>query len=74
MTAIARGIDVRGYFYWTFMDNFEWNHGMTWKMGMYAMDGTDPSKTRVLRPAGTLYRTIATENQIPAEAREKHLP
>ncbi len=72
--SIARGIDVRGYFYWTFMDNFEWNHGMTWKMGMYAMDGTDPNKTRVLRPAGTLYKTIATTNQIPADAREKHLP
>ena len=41
--------DVRGYFYWTLMDNYEWNHGMTWKLGMYAVDPNDPSKTRVPR-------------------------
>jgi beta-glucosidase/6-phospho-beta-glucosidase/beta-galactosidase len=62
--AIARGIDVRGYFYWTFMDNYEWNHGMSWKMGLYGMDGSDPAKTRTLRPAGTLYGTIARSRQI----------
>jgi beta-glucosidase len=53
--AMARGIDLRGYFYWTFMDNYEWNHGMAWKMGLYGMDGSDPNKTRTLRPAGELY-------------------
>ena len=35
---IARRADVRGYFYWTLMDNYEWNHGMTVKLGLYAVD------------------------------------
>ncbi|HUJ25959.1 MAG TPA: family 1 glycosylhydrolase [Myxococcales bacterium] len=47
--AIARGADVRGYFYWTLMDNYEWNHGMTLKYGLYAVDPNDPSKARVPR-------------------------
>ena len=72
--AIARGIDVRGYFYWTFMDNFEWNHGMSWKMGLYAMDGSDPAKTRTLRPAGRLYSEIAESGQIAPAKRTKYLP
>ena len=25
--AIARGIDVRGFFHWTAVDNYEWLHG-----------------------------------------------
>jgi beta-galactosidase len=72
--AMARGIDLRGYFYWTFMDNFEWNHGMSWKMGLYAMDGNDAAKTRHLRPAGALYSEIAQSAQIPESARVKYLP
>jgi beta-glucosidase/6-phospho-beta-glucosidase/beta-galactosidase len=48
--AMARGADVRGYFYWTLMDNYEWNHGMTWKLGLYGVDPADPTKTRTPRP------------------------
>jgi beta-glucosidase/6-phospho-beta-glucosidase/beta-galactosidase len=48
--AIGRGADVRGYFYWTLMDNYEWNHGMTWKLGLYGVDPADPAKARTPRP------------------------
>ena len=47
--AIDRGADVRGYFYWTLMDNYEWNHGMTMKLGLYGVDPADASKTRTAR-------------------------
>ena len=47
---MSRGADVRGYFYWTLMDNYEWNHGMTMKLGLYAVDPLDHSKTRTPRP------------------------
>ena len=45
-----RGVDVQGYFYWTLMDNYEWNHGMTFHMGLYGVDPNDPLKKRKPRP------------------------
>jgi beta-glucosidase/6-phospho-beta-glucosidase/beta-galactosidase len=44
--AVADGHDVRGYFYWSLMDNYEWNHGMDWRMGMYAVDVETKARTR----------------------------
>src|SRR5690606_3845159 len=35
--ALRDGADVRGYFYWTLLDNYEWNHGMNIRMGLYAV-------------------------------------
>lgn len=35
--AIGRGCDVRGYFHWTLIDNWEWDSGFGGKMGFYAM-------------------------------------
>ncbi len=40
------GVDVRGYLYWTLMDNFEWAEGFAPHFGLVAMDPGD----RVRRP------------------------
>ncbi len=37
-SAIADGIDVRGYLHWTFIDNFEWVHGFDITFGLVAVD------------------------------------
>lgn len=57
--AIQGGADVRGYFYWTLTDNYEWNHGMDTRMGMYAVDKDDTQKQRVPRQAVPIYGQIA---------------
>ena len=57
--AMSAGADVRGYFYWTLTDNYEWNHGMDIRMGLYAVDKTDATKTRTARPAAAVYGQIA---------------
>ncbi|XP_057866538.2 coniferin beta-glucosidase isoform X2 [Cryptomeria japonica] len=39
--SIRQGADVRGYFVWSLLDNFEWVFGYTSKFGMYHIDFTD---------------------------------
>jgi beta-glucosidase/6-phospho-beta-glucosidase/beta-galactosidase len=57
--AIGAGADVRGFFYWTLMDNYEWNHGMDIRMGLYAVSKDDPMKLRVARKSVGVYESIS---------------
>ncbi len=64
--AISEGADVRGYFWWTLTDNYEWNHGMDdQKFGLFAVDSHDPKKPRTLRPLGETYAKIVQARQVP---------
>jgi beta-glucosidase len=63
--AIAEGADVRGFFFWSLVDNFEWNHGMDMHFGLWAVDKNDVMKVRSERPAADVLRQIATARDIP---------
>ena len=54
--AIEDGVDVRGYFYWTLIDNFEWAEGWTMKFGLYECDRN--TQERKLREGSKAYREI----------------
>ncbi|OGF19267.1 hypothetical protein A3G56_02760 [Candidatus Falkowbacteria bacterium RIFCSPLOWO2_12_FULL_45_10] len=58
--AIAEGADVRGYFHWSLMDNFEWADGFEPKFGLYQVD----FKTfkRAPRPSAAVYAEICKNN------------
>jgi beta-glucosidase len=43
--AIARGADVRGYFVWSLMDNFEWSEGYSKRFGIVHVDYATQKRT-----------------------------
>jgi beta-glucosidase len=47
--AIARGIDVRGFFHWTAVDNYEWLHGFDVAFGIIDRDRNVRPSARVLQ-------------------------
>ncbi len=72
--AIGSGVDVRGYFYWTFQDNFEWRAGYTQKFGLFELDPTDPNLQRTPpRRSAEMYAKIAKANGITESISTKYL-
>ncbi len=61
--SIEDGVDVRGYFHWTNLDNFEWARGYSAHFGLIAVDRQTLERT--VKPSGRLYARIATANALP---------
>lgn len=64
--ALEDGVDVRGVFLWSLLDNFEWAHGWSLRFGLYGFD--ERSGKRSLRPSAALYAICARANAIPGRA------
>lgn len=63
--AIREGADVRGYFHWSMIDNFEWAEGFEARFGLVEIDYLNKF-ARKKRASYDLYRTII-RNGIAAE-------
>lgn len=70
--AIEQGADVRGYFYATLLDGFDWNRGTHVHYGLYAVDGNDPAKRRTPRQGVSTYAEITARGDIPASLLERY--
>ncbi|XP_010245330.1 PREDICTED: beta-glucosidase 18-like [Nelumbo nucifera] len=58
--AIRNGADVRGYFVWSLMDNFEWTRGFSMRFGLYYVDYQTLERTPKL--SAKWYRDFLTPN------------
>lgn len=61
--AIASGIEVKGYFHWSLIDNFEWAEGFKPRFGLVDIDYQTQKRTP--RPSSYVYREIIKNNGIP---------
>jgi beta-glucosidase len=62
--AIADGVDLRGYFAWSLMDNFEWAEGYSKRFGLAFVNfGT---QRRILKRSGEFYAGVVRANALPA--------
>jgi beta-glucosidase len=57
---VSEGIDVRGYFYWSLLDNFEWAEGFQRRFGLIYVDFE--SGSRILKSSAHWYRNIIGSN------------
>ncbi len=68
--ALREGVDVRGYYYWSFMDNYEWDKGFTQRFGLVEVDYE--TLARKPRKSAYIYGEIARTNRVGRELLEKY--
>lgn len=61
--AIQSGADVKGYFHWSLIDNFEWADGFDPRFGLVEIDYNTQKRTP--RPSAYVYADIIRNNGIP---------
>ena len=63
--AMSEGVDVRGHFYWSLLDNFEWDKGYWPRFGLVSVDYKTMKRT--IRPSAREYAKICKGNKLVTE-------
>ncbi len=58
-SAMESGVDVRGYFTWSLLDNFEWAHGYSKRFGLVYVDY--PTQRRIPKDSALWYRRFLSQ-------------
>jgi beta-glucosidase len=58
--AMAAGVDLRGYFAWSLLDNFEWNYGYAKRFGIVHVDRE--TQRRTPKASASFYRDVIRSN------------
>jgi beta-glucosidase len=58
--AMAEGADIRGYFAWSLLDNFEWAEGYSKRFGLVYVDY--PTQQRIIKDSGKWYAQLIAQN------------
>jgi beta-glucosidase len=59
--AISDGCDIKGYFVWSLMDNYEWSFGYTKRFGITRVNYT--TYERKLKMSGEFYKEVIKQNR-----------
>jgi beta-glucosidase len=54
--ALRAGANLRGYFVWSLLDNFEWHHGYSKRFGIVRVDY--PTQRRTLKASARFYAEV----------------
>ncbi|HEX3045806.1 MAG TPA: GH1 family beta-glucosidase [Bacillota bacterium] len=60
--AIGAGVDIRGYFLWSFLDNFEWREGYSKRFGVVYVDFQ--TQQRIVKESGYWYSRVCQANAL----------
>lgn len=60
--ALEKGADVRGYMYWSLLDNYEWANGFDKRFGLVEVDFD--TLERKIRPSAYVYKEIIERNAL----------
>ena len=64
--AMADGVDIRGYVYWTLLDNFEWMSGYAPTFGLVGVDRR--TMARAIKPSAVMIGEFARANSLVQNA------
>lgn len=70
--ALNYNLPIKGFFYWSLVDNFEWERGWTQRFGLWGLDVETQARQR--RPSVDLYAAICRENAISYETVQRYAP
>jgi beta-glucosidase len=60
--AVTEGVPVKGYFCWSFMDNYEWADGYAYRFGLHYVDFTTQQRTPKL--SAHFYKEVIARNAL----------
>lgn len=66
--AMEKGVDLRGYFVWSLLDNFEWAEGYSKRFGIVHVDYETLERT--VKGSGQWYSNVIKNNGFPSEKSE----
>jgi beta-glucosidase len=66
MRAREAGADVRGYFVWSLLDNFEWGYGFAKRFGIVRVDYD--TQERIVKDSGLRYADLIQQRQLSSWA------
>ena len=55
-------VNIKGYYAWSLLDNFEWARGYTEKFGLHSVNMTDPDRSRKAKKSSLFYAKIVQQN------------